>query len=262
MLPNDRLWSSRRVRFAPRADIRPMPAFMSTRPYSDWDLVLNERVRIRALTPEDFRRLQSILYPARSGPGATLLADALYIVGDAAEFVRLKVDAIVTNAFAALTVKQATEVIPIVFPLGISLTCASVRQVRARDHLGDIDQPLFWCKWRRDGYRPCASRRATRIAHRKRAITALMAPPIYCAAMLLARMTSPQSLISRLSSELAASGVCWSGGNSSMPPSSNVLRTVASASAWRSAALSRSTIGPGVPEGANRMCQNPRSSFL
>jgi len=37
----------------------------------------------------------------------------------AAEFVRLKVDAIVTNAFAALTVKQATEVIPIVFPLGI-----------------------------------------------------------------------------------------------------------------------------------------------
>src|SRR5262249_33482673 len=85
---------------------------------------------------------------------------------------------------------------------------------------------------------------------------------IYCAAMLLARMTSPQSLISRLSSELAASGVCWSGGNSSMPPSSNVLRTVASASAWRSAALSRSTIGPGVPAGANRMCQNPRSSFL
>jgi hypothetical protein len=46
---------------------------------------------------------------------------------------------------------------------------ASVRQVRARDHLGDIDQPLFWCKWRRDGYRPCASRRATRIAHRRRA---------------------------------------------------------------------------------------------
>src|SRR5262245_59798682 len=96
----------------------------------------------------------------------------------------------------------------------------------------------------------------------KTRVTALMAPPIYCAAMLLARMTSPQSLISRLSSELAASGVCWSGGNSSMPPSSNVLRTVASASAWRSAALSRSTIGPGVPAGANRMCQNPRSSFL
>src|SRR5262245_26545310 len=47
-----------------------------------------------------------------------------------------------------------------------------------------------------------------------------------------------------------------------MPPSSNVLRTVASASAWRSAALSRSTIGPGVPAGTNRMCQNPRSSFL
>jgi ABC-type uncharacterized transport system substrate-binding protein len=37
----------------------------------------------------------------------------------AAEFVRLKVDVIVTNAFAVLTVKQATEVIPIVFPLGL-----------------------------------------------------------------------------------------------------------------------------------------------
>jgi ABC-type uncharacterized transport system substrate-binding protein len=37
----------------------------------------------------------------------------------AAEFVRLKVDVIVTNAFAALTVKQATGVIPIVFPLGL-----------------------------------------------------------------------------------------------------------------------------------------------
>jgi putative tryptophan/tyrosine transport system substrate-binding protein len=37
----------------------------------------------------------------------------------AAEFVRMKVDVIVTNAFAARTVKQATSVIPIVFPLGI-----------------------------------------------------------------------------------------------------------------------------------------------
>jgi putative ABC transport system substrate-binding protein len=37
----------------------------------------------------------------------------------AAEFVRMKVDVIVTNAFAAATVKQATSVIPIVFPLGI-----------------------------------------------------------------------------------------------------------------------------------------------
>ena len=37
----------------------------------------------------------------------------------AAEFVRLKVDVIVTNAFAALTVKQATEVVPIVFATGI-----------------------------------------------------------------------------------------------------------------------------------------------
>jgi putative ABC transport system substrate-binding protein len=37
----------------------------------------------------------------------------------AAEFVRMKVDVIVTNAFAASMVKQATSVIPIVFPLGI-----------------------------------------------------------------------------------------------------------------------------------------------
>jgi ABC-type uncharacterized transport system substrate-binding protein len=37
----------------------------------------------------------------------------------AAEFVRMKVDVIVTNAFAASTVKQATSIIPIVFPLGI-----------------------------------------------------------------------------------------------------------------------------------------------
>jgi putative ABC transport system substrate-binding protein len=37
----------------------------------------------------------------------------------AAEFVRMKVDVIVTNTTAARTVKQATSVIPIVFPLGI-----------------------------------------------------------------------------------------------------------------------------------------------
>jgi ABC-type uncharacterized transport system substrate-binding protein len=36
----------------------------------------------------------------------------------AADFVRLKVDVIVTNATAVLTLKQATEVIPIVFALG------------------------------------------------------------------------------------------------------------------------------------------------
>ena len=36
----------------------------------------------------------------------------------AAEFVRLKVDVIVTNATAVPTLKQATEIIPIVFPLG------------------------------------------------------------------------------------------------------------------------------------------------
>ena len=37
----------------------------------------------------------------------------------AAEFVRMKVDVIVTNAFAASAVKQAKSIIPIVFPLGI-----------------------------------------------------------------------------------------------------------------------------------------------
>src|SRR6516162_3521972 len=37
----------------------------------------------------------------------------------AAEFVRMKVDVIVTNAFAASTVQQATSIIPIVFPLSI-----------------------------------------------------------------------------------------------------------------------------------------------
>jgi putative tryptophan/tyrosine transport system substrate-binding protein len=37
----------------------------------------------------------------------------------AAEFVRMKVDVILTNTTAASTVKQATSVIPIVFPLGI-----------------------------------------------------------------------------------------------------------------------------------------------
>jgi putative tryptophan/tyrosine transport system substrate-binding protein len=36
----------------------------------------------------------------------------------AAEFIRLKVDVIVTNATAVPTLKQATTVIPIVFPLG------------------------------------------------------------------------------------------------------------------------------------------------
>jgi hypothetical protein len=84
----------------------------------------------------------------------------------------------------------------------------------------------------------------------------------YCPAMWLARMTSPHSLISRLSKALAASGVCSSAGNTSMPPSAKVLRTLASASAWRSAALSRSTIGRGVPAGTSSMCQKSRSSFL
>jgi putative ABC transport system substrate-binding protein len=37
----------------------------------------------------------------------------------AAEFVRLKVDIIVANGSAAPTVRQATSVIPIIFPMGI-----------------------------------------------------------------------------------------------------------------------------------------------
>jgi putative ABC transport system substrate-binding protein len=51
----------------------------------------------------------------------------------AAEFVRMKVDVIVTNAFAASTVKQATSVIPIVFPLGIDPV--------AGDLIGSLAQP-------------------------------------------------------------------------------------------------------------------------
>ena len=42
----------------------------------------------------------------------------------------------------------------------------------------------------------------------------------------------------------------------------NVFFTLGSASASRSAALSLSTIGRGVPAGANSMCQKSRSSFL
>ena len=58
------------------------------------------------------------------------------------------------------------------FPAGGVLDLYRVRLFArcAREIIwGDINQPLFWCKWRRDGYRPCASRRATRIAHRRRA---------------------------------------------------------------------------------------------
>ena len=51
----------------------------------------------------------------------------------AAEFVRMKVDVIVTNAFAASTVKQATSVIPIVFPLGIDPV--------GSDLIGSLAQP-------------------------------------------------------------------------------------------------------------------------
>jgi putative tryptophan/tyrosine transport system substrate-binding protein len=51
----------------------------------------------------------------------------------AAEFIRMKVDVIVTNAFAASTVKQATSVIPIVFPLGIDPV--------GSDLIGSLAQP-------------------------------------------------------------------------------------------------------------------------
>src|SRR5215471_1279929 len=51
----------------------------------------------------------------------------------AAEFVRMKVDVIVTNAFAASTVKQATSVIPIVFPLGIDPVGGDLIPGRERD---------------------------------------------------------------------------------------------------------------------------------
>src|SRR5262249_39802945 len=74
----------------------------------------------------------------------------------------------------------------------------------------------------------------------------------YCAAMLLARITSPQSLSSRLSSAPAASGVCWSGANTSMPPSWKVLGDLASASACRSAPVRRSTVARGGPAGRGR----------
>ena len=47
----------------------------------------------------------------------------------AADFVRLKVDVIVTNATAVLTLKQATEVIPIVFALGETRSAAAWSQV-------------------------------------------------------------------------------------------------------------------------------------
>src|SRR5262249_21400213 len=62
----------------------------------------------------------------------------------------------------------------------------------------------------------------------------------YLATRWLARITSPQSFISCVSNALAASGVSLSGGYSSMPPSAKFLRTLASASAARSAAFSLS----------------------
>jgi putative tryptophan/tyrosine transport system substrate-binding protein len=51
----------------------------------------------------------------------------------AAEFVRMKVDVIVTNGTAAPTVKQATSVIPIVFPMGIDPV--------GSDLIGSLAQP-------------------------------------------------------------------------------------------------------------------------
>jgi putative ABC transport system substrate-binding protein len=50
----------------------------------------------------------------------------------AAEFVRLKVDVIVTNAIAVPTLKQATEVIPIIFALGVDPVGAGVVASLAR----------------------------------------------------------------------------------------------------------------------------------
>jgi putative ABC transport system substrate-binding protein len=50
----------------------------------------------------------------------------------AAEFVRLKVDAVVTNGVAVSTLQQATSVIPIVFPLGIDPNALSWGRVPAR----------------------------------------------------------------------------------------------------------------------------------
>src|SRR5262249_47628007 len=83
---------------------------------------------------------------------------------------------------------------------------------------------------------------------------------LYCAAILLARITSPQSLISRLSNALAAAGVSSSGGYGSMPPSAKVCCALGSASAARNALLSLSMIGCGVPAGASSMCQKSMSS--
>src|SRR5215831_17167732 len=85
---------------------------------------------------------------------------------------------------------------------------------------------------------------------------------LYCAAILLARITSPQSLISRLSNALAAAGVSSSGGYGSMPPSAKICCALGSASAARNAVLSLSMIGCGVRAGASSMCQKSMSSFL
>src|SRR5579862_4742554 len=84
----------------------------------------------------------------------------------------------------------------------------------------------------------------------------------YCAAMWLSRTTSPQSAISLLSKAAAASGVCLSGGYSSIPPSAKSFFTLGSFSAVRKAALILSTIGFGVPRGTNSMYQKSTSSFL
>src|SRR5262245_31023409 len=92
-------------------------------------------------------------------------------------------------------------------------------------------------------------------------MTGCAVKPIHLA-MLLARITSAQSFISRLSNALAASGVSSLGGYSSMPPSAKVLRTLGSASAARNAVLSLLTIGRGVPAGASSMCQKSISRFL
>src|SRR5262249_57602900 len=69
----------------------------------------------------------------------------------------------------------------------------------------------------------------------------------YCAAMLLARITSAQSLSSCLSNTPAASGLCRSAANTSIPPSSKVLRTLAPPTARLSPPFTRPTTPPPLP---------------